>query len=128
VYNKDDVLLEFDNYSNVQVRVKKIEIPFDPSRDFSEFNKITFFDLDAPYGTELHNDTRKKQIQDYIMVSENLIRLKNGQASIPYTIKNKEANIELEVFVVLKDQEERVLLQKTQDITLQVRDESLQAI
>lgn len=128
VYNKDDVLLEFDNYSNVQVRVKKIEIPFDPSRDFSEFNKITFFDLDAPYGTELHNDTRKKQIQDYIMVSENSIRLKNGQASIPYTIKNKEANIELEVFLVLKDQEERVLLQKTQDITLQVRDESLQAI
>lgn len=97
LYDKDGVLLTFDNNTEIFYRLVKIEAPRDKTLLFDSSNVEVVYD----YTTETQ-ETREL-VSQYASFFATWVRAASGEADMLMSVRSKDANLYFEAFVDIKD-------------------------
>lgn len=96
-------VIGFDNVTDVNFELIKLNIPRDPTKDLSETNSITVYDKSAPFWSELNNSLVLEGLKKYVSFTPTKARAKNWMAIANFASKDKEIDLYFSASVSIKD-------------------------
>lgn len=93
----------FDNLTNVNFDLTRVDIPRDPSKELSDINYNTFYDKRAPFWSELNNSLVLEDLKKYISFTPWNIKANNWKAIANFVSKDKEVKLYFRASISIKD-------------------------
>ncbi len=121
-------ILIFDNTTDIEFKLLKVEASKDETKIFSDSNKKTIFDINNP---DLSNKESLENLRNYINFYNWKIRVWKWQAISTFSTKNKELDFTFEAFAILpelKDEKRTFRIIKSTPQKIQVRAENIFAV